>query len=317
MNEARKTVAVAVITANRCAMLDACLQSLLRSDYPADELIVLDNASTDDTPSMLASKYPQVRHVRMETNKGLTFCHNTAMRLFRSDCLFLLDDDNEVAPDMLGKLVNYLHAPGNERLAIVVPVIYDYYDPPTVVVPGGSTCLWSGRNNLNPKTIDPSRVFYETQRVPNSTLIKREIIENYGPMDEQLFSTLADEDYVRGMNRDGWHAHVLLSAATYHKQKMENDPARRYGMTNPARAYILARNRTVIIRRYANPVQLLVYLLVFNTVFAAFYLYVLLAKVRKPALTRAYLRGQLDGLRYVFTKKLPPLEYVLSMAKSA
>lgn len=311
------TVSVAVITANRAAMLDACLQSLRRSDYPIAELLVFDNASHDETPTLVPSKYPDARLIRNERNMGLTHCHNRAMQMFSSDALFLLDDDNEVAPDMLRRLVEYISAPGHERVGIVVPLVMDYYDPQTVVVPGGRTSMWSGRNVLNSKTIDPALVFYETQRVPNSTFITRACIERFGCMDERLFSTLADEDYVRRMNAAGWCAHVVLAAKTYHKQKMVNDPARRYGMTNPARVYILARNRTVLIRRHARWYQLLVYLLFWHTVYTVFYLGVLLLRVRRPAFTRAYLRGVRDALRYVVSGTLPPLEYVLSLTPHA
>ncbi len=311
------TVSVAVITANRAALLDACLQSLRASDYSIAELLVFDNASQDDTPDLVRTRYPEARLIRNERNMGLTHCHNRAMRMFTSDALFLLDDDNEVAPDMLRRLVDYLVAPGHERVGIVVPLIYDYYNPPLVVVPGGRTSMWSGRNLLNSKTINPALVYYDTQRVPNSTLITRACIERFGVMDERLFSTLADEDYVRRMNAAGWCARVVLAAATYHKQKMAHDPARRYGMTNPARVYILARNRTVLVRRHARWYQLLVYLLVWHTVYTAWYLALLLLRVRRPAFTRAYLRGVADALRYVVCGTLPPLDYVLSLTPHA
>lgn len=311
------SVTVAVITANRAAMLDACLHSLQRSDYPIAELLVFDNASRDDTPILVQAKYPEARLIRNERNMGLTYCHNRAMQMFSSDALFLLDDDNEVAPDMLRRLVEYITAPGHERVGIVVPLVMDYYDPEIVVVPGGYTSMWSGRNVLNSKMINASQCYYVTQRVPNSTLITRACIERFGYMDERLFSTLADEDYVRRMNAAGWCAHVVLAAKTYHKQKVANDPARRYGMTNPARVYILARNRTVLIRRHARWYQLLVYVLFWHTVYTAFYLGVLLLRVRRPGFTRAYLRGVRDALWYVVSGKLPPLEYVLNLSLHA
>lgn len=310
------SVSVAVITANRAAMLDACLASLLRSDYPIAEILVFDNASKDATPQIVREKYPQVCLIRHERNMGLTYCHNRAMERFTSDLLFLLDDDNEVAPDMLRLLVEYLAEPGHERVGIVVPLVMDYYDPKVVVVPGGHTSMWSGRNVLNSKMVPANARYYETQRVPNSTLMRRSCIERFGLMDERLFSTLADEDYVRRMNRAGWHAHVVIAAKTYHKQTITEDVARRYGMTNPARVYILARNRTVLIRRYARWYQLVVYLLFWHTMYVMFYLWVLVVRVRRWDFIKAYLCGVWDALKYVITGELPPLETVLALASS-
>jgi len=309
-------VTVAVITANRKDVLDECIASILKSDHPIFEFIVIDNASTDGTPEMVQEKYPTVKLIRNEKNMGLSFCHNLAMGSFKGDCVFLVDDDNEVEPDMLRKLVDYLYAPENKNIGIVVPLIMEFYDlPEKVVLAGGETSMWSGKNFLCSKRIGEEEIFRDTKRVPNSTLIRREMIEENGYMDDSFFSTLADEDYVRRMNKKGLFAHVILKAVIYHKQKHTSTAARKLGMTNPARAYILARNRTVLIIRYARWYQRIVYLLFWQTLFNAYYLYVLIFKTRRKEFTVAYIKGLFHAWKYVFTKKLPPLEYVLEMTK--
>jgi len=309
-------VTVAVITANRKDVLDECIASILKSDYPIFEFLVIDNASTDGTPEMIQKKYPSVKLIRNEKNMGLSFCHNIAMKFFEGDCIFLVDDDNEVEPDMLGKLVDYLYAPENNNVGIVVPLIMEFYDSPEkIVLAGGETSMWSGKNFLCSKIIPDDEIFRDTKRVPNSTLIRRDTIEKNGLMDDSLFSTLADEDYVRRMNKKGVFAHVILKAIIYHKQKHSSTAARKLGMTNPARAYILARNRSVLIDRYAKWYQEIVYLFFWQPLFNAYYLHVLLFKTRKKEFTVAYLKGMFHAWRYVFTKKLPPLDYVLEMTK--
>ena len=314
MEETRKKLSVAVITANRSAVLDECLASLTASDYPVHEIIVYDNASTDDTGEMLARKYPNVRHVYNNRNMGLSHCHNLAMHQFSGDCIFLLDDDNILEPDMLGLLVDHLYSSGHGKVGIAVPLIYNYEPGGSICTPGGHTSLWSGKNCLNPAVPKPGTMYYDSQRASNSTLIRREVIEEIGYMDDALFSTLADEDYVRRMNARGYRCHVVLAAKIYHRMKVEAvDPARRVGATNPARAYILARNRTVLVRRYARWYQLLVYLLFWQHVFNLFYLYTLLIRARNWPLTKGYLLGMRDAYKYVLFKKLPPLAYVLEM----
>ena len=162
--------------------------------------------------------------------------------------------------------------------------------------------------------IDPDKIYNETIKVPNSTLIARDTIEKVGLMDDALFSTLADEDYVRRMNKIGLQARVLLDAIIYHKVKYKASTlARKLGMTNPGRAYIIARNRTIIIDRYGKWYQELVFLFFWQQVFNAYYLFALLFKIRDNKLTSAYFKGLFHAWRYVFTKKLPPLEYVLDL----
>jgi len=307
-------ITVAVITANRKDVLDECIASILKSDYPIFEFLVIDNASTDGTDEMVREKYPSVKLIRNEKNMGLSFCHNLAMKNFKGDCVFLVDDDNEVETDMLKKMVEYIYSPDNKNVGIVVPLILEFYDlPEKVVLAGGETSMWSGRNYLCSKKIGEDEIFRETKRVPNSTLIRRDTIEKNDYMDDSFFSTLADEDYVRRMNKKGLFAHVVLEAVIYHKQKHTSTAARKLGMTNPARAYILARNRTVLNCRYAKWYQRIVYLFFWQMLFNGYYLYVLIFKLRKKEFTIAYIKGLFHAWKYVFTKKLPPLEYVLEM----
>jgi len=307
------SVSVAVVTANRCPMLEACLASLSRGDYPISELLILDNASSDGTPDLVRSKYPRARYVRNERNMGLTHCHNQALNLFSADCVFLLDDDNEVAPTMLRLLVEHLYAPGNERLGIVVPVICQYQVPDGFELGGCRTSMWSGRTVLQSARIDARNIYHETKRVPNSTLISRACVNRFGVLDERFFSTLADEDYVRRMNRAGWVAHVVLAARVYHKVRFNAPLVRRAGFTNPARAYIIARNRTILIRRYARWYQFLVYILIWMPWYTSLYGGILLVFVRKWSYISAYVKGCADAWRYIFTGYFAPLDRVLSL----
>jgi GT2 family glycosyltransferase len=244
---------------------------------------------------------------------GLSHCHNQAMRMFTGDCVLLVDDDNEAEPDMLRRIVTHMYAPGNEHVGITAPVIYDFYNKADVVLAGGQTDLWSGRNKLNSKQTPFVARIYASLRAPNSTLVRREVIAQVGYMDEQLFSTSADEDYIRRMNRAGWICHFVLAASIYHKAKPSSTKARLVGMTNPARAYILARNRSILIRRYGSWLQVLCYLLFWQHVYNAFYLYVVLIKSPNWRLAKAYLKGWRDAMWYMLTRRLPPLDYVLDM----
>lgn len=306
-------VTVAVVTGNRCELVMACLRSLTGGTYPLHEIIVYDNGSTDDTVQRVAASFPDARVVCHERNMGLSYCHNRAMREFTGDCVFLVDDDNEAEPDMLEKLVAHLYAPGNERVGIVGPVIKDFYAKNVVVLSGGATSMWSGRNLLNTKELAHAPTSMESKRAPNSTLIRRDVIADVGLMDEALFSTSADEDYIRRMNARGWRCDFVRDAVIYHKAKPSDTAARLVGLTNPARAYILARNRTILIRRYARWWQTLTFVLLWQWVWHTFYLHVLLLRSPNWRLLRAYLRGVCDAWRYILTKRLPPLERILAL----
>src|SRR4051794_14487270 len=72
------TVTVAVCTRERPADLARCLAALVRLEYPALELLVVDNAPRSEATRQLVEGYPQVRYVR-EPRPGLSWARNRAI----------------------------------------------------------------------------------------------------------------------------------------------------------------------------------------------------------------------------------------------
>ena len=102
-----KTIAV-VVTYNRCSMLRECLGRLGKQNTPCDVLVV-DNASTDDTPRVLEEmKRDGLFVLRMDTNTGGAGGYNAGMHWAAEkdyDCLWLMDDDTFVHEDSLQELL--------------------------------------------------------------------------------------------------------------------------------------------------------------------------------------------------------------------
>jgi hypothetical protein len=86
-------VTVAVCTRDRPAQLAHCLPSLCQLDYPALDLLVIDNApSNPATAHLVRSGYPQVRYV-CEPRPGLNWARNRAIAEARGEIIAYTDDD--------------------------------------------------------------------------------------------------------------------------------------------------------------------------------------------------------------------------------
>ncbi|MDP8966685.1 MAG: glycosyltransferase [Cyanobacteriota bacterium] len=86
-------VTVAVCTRDRTDDLTLCLDALNQLDYPALDLLVIDNAPTSDaTKELVQSKYPNVRYVR-EPRPGLDWARNRAIIEARGEIVAYTDDD--------------------------------------------------------------------------------------------------------------------------------------------------------------------------------------------------------------------------------
>jgi GT2 family glycosyltransferase len=100
-------VCAVVVTYNRCELLRACLTALLAQTRPLDRILVVDNASSDGTPELLAREFPTVDARRLARNEGGTGGFHEGMKAAAADAewLWLLDDDTVARPDALERLL--------------------------------------------------------------------------------------------------------------------------------------------------------------------------------------------------------------------
>ena len=99
-------VSVVIPTYNRAALLPRAVDSVLSQTLTDLELIVVDDASNDHTPNVVAAiDDPRVRPFRHERNKGVSAARNTAITIARGEYTAILDDDDELLPNALEDLV--------------------------------------------------------------------------------------------------------------------------------------------------------------------------------------------------------------------
>ncbi len=107
------TVSVIVLNYNGSAFLHDCLQSVLSSDYPAFELILVDNGSSDQSVALARSyfgKDPRLRIFENSSNQGYSGGNNRGIAISRGQYLVFLNNDTEVTADWLKQLVSVIAA---------------------------------------------------------------------------------------------------------------------------------------------------------------------------------------------------------------
>jgi rhamnopyranosyl-N-acetylglucosaminyl-diphospho-decaprenol beta-1,3/1,4-galactofuranosyltransferase len=103
-----ETVAAVVVTYNRSRLLLECLDALLRQTRPVDRIVLIDNASSDDTPRLLESKgylsNPKIAYTRLDSNTGGAGGFHEGMKKAYDagfDWVWVMDDDAEPHEDAL------------------------------------------------------------------------------------------------------------------------------------------------------------------------------------------------------------------------
>jgi GT2 family glycosyltransferase len=94
------TISVIIPTYDHAAFLPQAVESVLAQTRRADELIVVDDGSTDGTGEMVARRYPAVR-LLTQPNRGLSAARNRGLQAARGDLVVFLDADDWLTPDAL------------------------------------------------------------------------------------------------------------------------------------------------------------------------------------------------------------------------
>jgi glycosyltransferase involved in cell wall biosynthesis len=100
----RPTISVIIPTYNRAEILPRALKSVLSQTFPPDEIIVIDDGSTDETATIVNNDFPEVQYIYQE-NLGVSTARNTGIAHSGCDWIALLDSDDEWLPAKLQKQI--------------------------------------------------------------------------------------------------------------------------------------------------------------------------------------------------------------------
>lgn len=126
-------VTIAVPTFNRSKTLERCLESALGQSYAAVEVIVCDNASTDDTEAMVTrilAGHPRARYVRHDANLGAIANFHAGLDHAIGHYFMWLADDDWLDPDYVARCVEVLRDDPRVVLANGDAIYYTNGHPP-------------------------------------------------------------------------------------------------------------------------------------------------------------------------------------------
>jgi GT2 family glycosyltransferase len=117
-------VAVVILNWNGKKFLEKFLPSVIQCNSPYAQVIVADNASTDDSVSFLTTNYPQIKIVKNSVNGGFAKGYNDALKLVEAEYYVLLNSDVEVTPGWMDSIIKLMDS--DKSIAVCQPKIKDY-----------------------------------------------------------------------------------------------------------------------------------------------------------------------------------------------
>ena len=216
-------VSLIVLNWNGRQHLEYCLPSLLATDYPRYEIIVVDNASTDDSVAFVRENFPRVQVIVNERNLGFSAGMNVGLQAAQGEIMVLLNNDVEVQPGWLRALVEAMLAEATVGIAGC-----------KVYYPDGKTLQHAGAT-LNYPLLTSHHYGYQEEDqgqyneiravdyVTGAALaLKRELLNRIGYLDAGFFLYYDDPDLCFRARRAGYTVIYVPDAVIVHHETATN-----------------------------------------------------------------------------------------------
>lgn len=210
-------VAVVVVTYNRADLLVGMLDGLAAQTRPADTIVVVDNASTDHTPDVLAARDDlPLQVIRLDENTGGAGGFHVGMRTAYDqayDRFWLMDDDVVPAPDCLEVLLSYdepaLMCVREDRSGALVEkaaLRFDLADPRAIKPKTAMVETTYGTRSAMPETVALENVAFE------GFMVRRDVVTQVGLPDASFFIFYDDVDYAIRVRNAGYRILAVRDA---------------------------------------------------------------------------------------------------------
>ena len=120
VHESDMKLSIVIVSYNVSDLLKACIESIYNTHGDLSlEMLVVDNASTDDSVLMVRQQLPDVKLIANETNRGFAAANNQAIRMAQGEYILLLNPDTIVRSGALHTLIELLER--DDKIGIVGP----------------------------------------------------------------------------------------------------------------------------------------------------------------------------------------------------
>lgn len=254
-------ISIITLNYNQTEATCAFLESTRNLKYTNYEILVCDMDSiTDPSDRILEGRYPHTRLLKSKKNLGFAGGNNWGMRQAKGEFLFIVNNDTEVTPFLLQKLIAPFYA--DAQIGVTCPKIKYFFYPNIIQYAGFNPMnVYTGRTTSIGQMEEDHGQYNVSRRTSAAhgcaMMVKREILDKVGMFAEKFFLYYEEWDWSARITRADYKIWYTADAEIYHKESMT------VGKSNPIKVYYHTRNRILYMRRNSNIFQFTVFTLVF------------------------------------------------------
>ncbi|MGA2916367.1 MAG: glycosyltransferase family 2 protein [Sedimentisphaerales bacterium] len=234
-------VSVVIPNWNGRKYLNDCITSLRGQSHNNLEIIVVDNASEDDSVEFLQKNFPEVIVIKHSKNLGFGGANNTGIRTAHGKYIMMLNNDTRLEPKCVEELIKPIEK--NERYGACASKILLQYEDNILDVAGIAVCLdglsiGRGRLESGDKFNQEEEVFFASDC---GCLYKKEMLDDIGLTneiyDEDFFAYADETDMGWRAQLAGWKCIYSPQAVVHHYHSASS------GSYSSFKAFLVERNR--------------------------------------------------------------------------
>lgn len=217
MNKYVPLVSVIVVNYNGRVFLEKCLSSLIKQTYPALEIILVDNGSTDDSTGFVKREYPSVRVIATKENSGFARGNNLGIKESRGEMIATLNNDTEVTSVWVEELVKAMDS--NRKVGMCASKMLFMKSPQMINSTGfcisrSGACWDRGMFEYDSGQYEsPEEIFGPCA---GAAMYRKSMLEEIGLFDEDFHAYMEDADLAFRGRLAGWKCLYVPNAVVYH-----------------------------------------------------------------------------------------------------
>lgn len=255
-----KKIGVVLVNWNNAEHTIPCIDTLLNGIVIPDRIIVVDNASHDDSLYLIVNSFPEIDFIHSKINTGFAGGNNLAINKLIAlayDYIWVLNNDTIVEQKTLLSLMTFMND-HPEAAACSGKILYADADK-RLWYAGSMYHRWSLRYLHIGEGKEDSGQYDTAEKVPFISgccmFVRREAFELIGLFDEHFFAYSEDGDWCFRAHKKQLQLYFVPEARIWHKVSATMNKVKRLktrGTTSQFSVYITSRNRLYLIRKHSN-----------------------------------------------------------------
>ena len=220
-----KKVAVVILNYNGKKFLEQFLPNVIENtDAALADIVVADNASTDDSVALMKERFPDIRLILNDFNGGFATGYNVALRQIEAEYYVLLNSDIEVTPHWIEPVIELMDA--DRDIAACQPKILSYYEKEKFEYAGASGgfidkygypfCRGRVFQHLEEdhgQYDEACEVFWATGAC---LFVRADLYLKHGGLDDSFFAHMEEIDFCWRMKNLGYKIYCCPQSKIYH-----------------------------------------------------------------------------------------------------